>query len=190
MTASRTARAIGHVGADHPGRPGQTADEAYETAARQIRAGQSVALDGSSLCLRFAAFLAAVPDLAVTTTSLDVALFLAETTSHTVSLTGGELDRSSRSIVGPTDLALHDFDLGFFGGHSFTQSAGLLDRDFAVATGKRNLAGRCHQTIGFVNSHRVGSFGPYISIPVDALSDMYFISDVSESWVPGQIEMD
>lgn len=187
MTASRTVGETGPVGADRPNRPAQTAEEAFETAARQIRGGQSVALDGSMLCLRFAAFLANVPDLAVTTTSLDIAVLLTETTFHTVSLIGGELDRSSRNIVGPTDLALHDFDLGFFGGRSFTRSAGLLDRDFAAAVGKRNLAGRCNRTLGFVNSHCVGSFGPYISIPTDALSDLYFISDVAESRAPGQI---
>lgn len=181
MTARRTAAVLGRIGADSPNRSLQPAERAFELAAGQIRRGQSVALDGSVLCVRFAAFLTDIPELAITTTSLDIAILLLETSSHTVSLLGGELDRGSRSIIGQPDPPPRNVDLGFFSGHSFTESAGLMDRDFAVAAGKRNLAGHCKRTLGFVDSHRIGSFGPYISVPAPALGSLYVISNVSRS---------
>ncbi len=127
-------------------------------------------MDGSPQSLQLAHLMTECPDLRVSTSGIDLAIFLSQHTTHSTVLFGGEIDRPSRSIIpGDTLLDRRTFRIGFFGGTSYTAVSGLMEREPAIAHSKRRFVGQCERRFALVRANQFDRFGPYVFLPSQAI---------------------
>ena len=136
--------------------------------------GSSILLDSSPEAILIAGFISHIPNLVVTTPSLQLALTLSGETALSVVLLGGELHRKSHStLLTPAALALtNPFDVGVFGGAGYTAAAGLMEREPAMARSKKLLVNHCQRICALISTPKVDLFGPYSFLPAPMISDL------------------
>jgi DeoR/GlpR family transcriptional regulator of sugar metabolism len=126
-------------------------------AARQIGAGETIALDVGTSVLALAEALVERPGLRIFTNSLPAALILAGGRSP-VYLLGGLLRAPEMSVVGPVataQLSDYYFDRLFLGVSGITET-GFFDYSLEDSEVKRAFIGRARQVIALCDSSKFG----------------------------------
>ncbi len=137
-----------------------------------VQAGETVFLGSGPLALAVARSLTACPSLTVITNGLDVARYIADHTSHTLILTGGQLERREGDLTGHlVRMALGalraDRVILELGGVSAAE--GLTDDRLSQAELARLLFQRGMQVVILVPPERVGRVAAaYIGPVTDA----------------------
>ena len=129
-----------------------------EQAARLVKAGDTVYLDGGSTVLELARRLAERTDITVVTNSLRAAIELSGRGPRLL-LTGGELRRLSETMVGPLTAGLLEqlhFDIAFMGTMGLTVAEGLTTSDPGEAFTKRLAMRRAQRVVLLADSGKVG----------------------------------
>jgi len=126
-------------------------------AARLVRDGDTVCLDGSTTCYFLAQEILDRRELVVVTNSLATATLLLDHSSATIYLAGGILRRSSRAtlISSSSRAALSGVvSKGFFSCHAITPDAGMSEVSLDEAESKRALVANCVQVYALVDSSK------------------------------------
>jgi DeoR/GlpR family transcriptional regulator of sugar metabolism len=152
-------------------------------AARLIRPGQVVMLDGGTTALQLARHLA--PDLKATivTHSPTVAVELAEHPGIEVELIGGRLFRHSMVAVGAAAaeaIARIRADIYFMGVTGIHPELGLTTGDAEEAAIKRALSRQAAETVVLASREKLGSASPFQVSPLNEADAMVVESDVLE----------
>jgi DeoR family transcriptional regulator of aga operon len=129
-------------------------------AARMVRDGDAIALDGSTTCYYLAKELVHKRGLVVVTNGLPAAEALAESDA-TVVMPGGTLRRSSWALVGDMGATLAGrgrLAYGFFGLRALSPDLGLLELSPEETAVKRRLLSISGTVYGLFDSSKVGRF--------------------------------
>jgi DeoR family transcriptional regulator, aga operon transcriptional repressor len=129
-------------------------------AARLVRDGDAIAIDGSSTCYYVVKELLARRGLVVVTNGLPAAEALVESDA-TVVMPGGTLRRSSWALVGDMGATLAGrgrLAYGFFGLRGLSPDLGLLELSPDETAAKRRLLALCTEVYGLFDSSKVGRF--------------------------------
>lgn len=129
-----------------------------EYAARLIKTGDTVYLDGGSTVLELARLLADRTDITVVTNSLRAAIELSGQGPRLI-LLGGELRRLSQTVVGPLTPSLLEqlqFNIAFMGTMGLTDNEGLTTSDPSEAFTKRMAMQRARRVVLLADSGKVG----------------------------------
>ena len=129
-----------------------------QAAARMIRPGDVVFLDGGSTVLELARLLGDRTDLTVVTNSLRAAIELSGRGPHLM-LIGGELRRRSQTVVGAlTRLMLDHLQItrAFMGTMGLSAANGLTTTDAGEAYTKERVMRRADEVILLVDSAKIG----------------------------------
>ena len=141
-------------------------------AARLIRPGSTVLIDGGTTALAVTAALP--PDLAATviTHSPTVAAALVDHPTVDVYVLGGRLFKHSAVTCGAAAEAAATVhaDLFLLGVTGVHPSAGLTTGDPDEAAMKRTLARRAADTYVLASAEKIGAAGPYTVVPLHAVS--------------------
>lgn len=129
-----------------------------EYAARLVKPGYTLYLDGGSTVLELARLLAERSDITVATNSLRAAVELSGRGPQLI-LIGGELRRLSQTVVGTLTSSLLEqlhFDLAFMGTMGLTPEEGLTTSDAGEAFTKRLAMSRAKRVVLLADSRKVG----------------------------------
>ena len=129
-------------------------------AARMVRDGDAIAVDGSTTCYYLIKELRDRRGLVVVTNGLPAAEALAESDA-TVVMPGGTLRRSSWALVGDMGATLAGrgrLACGFFGLRALSPELGLLDLSPEETAVKRRLVAISGTVYGLFDSSKVGRF--------------------------------
>jgi DeoR family transcriptional regulator of aga operon len=129
-------------------------------AARMVRDGDAIAVDGSTTCYYLIKELLDRRGLVVVTNGLPAAEALAESDA-TVVMPGGTLRRSSWALVGDMGATLAGrgrLTYGFFGLRALSPDLGLLDLSPEETAVKRRLVALSAQVYGLFDNSKVGRF--------------------------------
>jgi DeoR/GlpR family transcriptional regulator of sugar metabolism len=129
-------------------------------AARLVRDGDAIAIDGSSSCYYVVKELLVRRGLVVVTNGLPAAELLVESDA-TVVMPGGTLRRSSWALVGDMGATLAGrgrLACGFFGLRALSPELGLLELSPEETAVKRRLVALCTNVYGLFDSSKVGRF--------------------------------
>ena len=129
-------------------------------AARMVKDGDAIAVDGSTTCYYLIKELRDRRGLVVVTNGLPAAEALVESDA-TVVMPGGTLRRSSWALVGDMGATLAGrgrLTYGFFGLRALSPDLGLLDLSPEETAVKRRLVALSGAVYGLVDSSKVGRF--------------------------------
>ena len=152
-------------------------------AARLIRPGQVVMLDGGTTALQLARHLAPDLDATIVTHSPTVAVELAEHAGIEVELIGGRLFRHSMVAVGAAAaeaIARIRADIYFMGVTGIHPELGLTTGDAEEAAIKRALSRQAAETVVLASREKLGSASPFQVSPLNEADAMVVESDVLE----------
>lgn len=152
-------------------------------AARLIRPGQVVMLDGGTTALQLARHLAPDLEATIVTHSPTVAVELAEHAGIEVELIGGRLFRHSMVAVGAVAaeaIARIRADIYFMGVTGIHPELGLTTGDAEEAAIKRALSRQAAETVVLASTEKLGAASPFQVEPLNAADAMVVESDVSE----------
>jgi DeoR/GlpR family transcriptional regulator of sugar metabolism len=147
-------------------------------AARLIKRGEVVALGGGTTTLELARALA--PELHATfvTASPDVAIALRDLPDVDVIVLGGDLDRTSQTLIGADTVAQVQTlrpDVCVVGACSIHPELGLTMRERGEAQVMRALVERSRRVVALATAEKLGTAAPYV---VSERIDM-LVSDAS-----------
>lgn len=162
-------------------------------AVAQIEAGDVIALDASSTVLELAYQLPDMP-LTVVTHALDVARLLMDKPQIEVVVTGGQVDQTSASLVGPVaeqTLAAFAVNKAFLSCKAFDFKRGLSEATIAHASIKRTMLEMAERSFLLVDPSKFGLrsvayFGSLQAIDVviaDSTTDADILKSLQESKV-------
>jgi DeoR/GlpR family transcriptional regulator of sugar metabolism len=142
-------------------------------AAKMIRPGQVVALDGGTTAVQLARHIA--PDLAATivTHSPSIAIELVNHRHLEVVIVGGKLFKHSVVAVGATaqqQIGRIHCDVYFMGVTGIHPKAGLTTGDFEEAAIKQTLSRSAAETIVLASAEKIGTASPYVVIELQELA--------------------
>jgi DeoR family transcriptional regulator of aga operon len=140
-------------------------------AARLVRDGDAIAVDGSSTCYYVVKELLTRRGLVVVTNGLPAAEALVESDA-TVVMPGGTLRRSSWSLVGDMGATLAGrgrLAYGFFGLRGLSPDLGLLELSPDETAVKRRLVALCTNVYGLFDSSKVGRFALHPFVETSAV---------------------
>jgi DeoR family transcriptional regulator of aga operon len=143
-------------------------------AAKLVRDGDAIALDGSTACYYLARELLARRGLVVVTNGLPAAEVLAESDA-TVVMPGGTLRRSSWALVGDMGATLAGrgrLAVGFFGLRSLSPDLGLLELSPEETAVKRRLVSISASVYGLFDSGKVGRFALHPFVETSAITGL------------------
>ncbi len=147
------------VAAESPSVPGTVSARIGQMAASLVEDGETVFLGPGSLTLETARALSDRPSLTIITNGLAVARQIADHTSHTLILTGGQLERGEQGLMGHlARMALEDLraDRVILGLGGVDAAEGLTDDHLSQAELARILLRRGLQVVILVPPERVG----------------------------------
>jgi DeoR/GlpR family transcriptional regulator of sugar metabolism len=130
-----------------------------QAAARLVRSGQRIFLDGSTTALQVARLLKDREDLTVVTNGLYTALELNFSAGVTTIVVGGTMRHRSSSLVGSLSADLLQrlrVDIGFFGARAVSAD-GLMEGDLDEAQLKQRLVQVAAVTVGIADSSKFGA---------------------------------
>ncbi|GLS23670.1 DeoR family transcriptional regulator [Labrys miyagiensis] len=155
-------------------------------AARLVRPGQVVLLDGGTTALQLARHLAHGLEATIVTHSPTVALELANHPGIAVELIGGRLFRHSMVAVGAAAaeaIARIRADLFFLGVTGIHPELGLTTGDAEEAAIKRALSRQAAETIVLASREKLGAASPFQIAPLSEASAMVVEADVPDETV-------
>lgn len=144
-------------------------------AARMIRPGQVVFLDGGTTAVQLARHLA--PDLKATvvTHSPSIAVELVDHAAIDVELVGGRLFKHSVVAVGANAaeaIARVRADIYFMGVTGVHPETGLTTGDAEEAAIKRLISRQAAETVVLASSEKLGAASPYAVVPLSHISTL------------------
>jgi DeoR/GlpR family transcriptional regulator of sugar metabolism len=151
-------------------------------AAKLVRDGDAIALDGSTTCYHLAKELLTRRGLIVVTNGLPAAEVLAESDA-TVVMPGGTLRRSSWALVGDMGSTLAGrgrLAVGFFGLRSLSPDLGLLELSPEETAVKRRLVSISATVYGLFDSSKVGRFALHPFVETGAITGLITDSGMPE----------
>jgi len=144
-------------------------------AARFVRSGATVFLDGSTTVFQMTRLLRHVQDLTVVTNGLYAALELSFAPEITTIVVGGILRKQSSSLVDlltPELLRRLHVDVAFLSCRGFTLEHGLMESDLREAQLKRAMAQAAQQVVALVDHSKFGHVYIASSILPDELDTL------------------
>jgi len=161
---------------DFAGRQRIASDEKVaigRAAARLVRPGQILFVDGGTTAVQLARHLA--PDLKamVVTHSPSVAVELASHSNIDVELIGGRLFKHSVVAVGAAAIEAISrvrADIYFMGVTGVHQEAGLTTGDLEEAAVKRCLSHHAAETIVLASNEKLGAVSPFVVVPLSEIT--------------------
>lgn len=137
-------------------------DRIAQAAAARVKNGDSIALDASTTVYRMLPYLKQFSRLVIVTNSLMVAQSLLDAPQIEVFMPGGKLRPDSISMVGkPEQLPDVNLNMGFFGSHGVSVSAGLTESNREEAQLKQVLMGHCIQSVFLIDHTKWAKVAPY-----------------------------
>lgn len=130
-----------------------------QAAARLIHYGDTIFLDASTTAQAIIPHLKQIPELTVVTNSLKLAMGLLDAPQIQVLVPGGNLRRTSISLVGQVDCDfLEDINIqvGFFGARGISLDEGLTDVDLDEVRMKRAMGEFCRRVVGVLDAQKWG----------------------------------
>jgi DeoR/GlpR family transcriptional regulator of sugar metabolism len=128
-------------------------------AAALVKDGEVIFVDGGTTAPEMRRFLAEKQNVTVITPSLEVASWLTTSTSLSVYLLNGFVNRDSLSTIGvPSDHAIHQMNISraFCGAAGFTLQDGLTDIHMGFVEQKRAICKHARSIVGIVDHSKVG----------------------------------
>jgi DeoR/GlpR family transcriptional regulator of sugar metabolism len=141
-------------------------------AARLLRDGQTVLIDGGTTMLAVASNLPPGLRLTVVTPSPPVALALADHPLAEVILIGGRLDKASRAVTGAAAIeAIHAVraDVCLLGVCSLDAEAGITAAHYEEAHLKRAMMAAAAEVVAVATADKLGTAAPHRVGPVEGL---------------------
>jgi DeoR/GlpR family transcriptional regulator of sugar metabolism len=141
-------------------------------AARLVRSGQIVFLDGGTTAVQLARHLAPELDATIVTHSPSVAVELVDHPRVTVELIGGRLFKHSVVAMGATAaeaIARVRADLYFMGVTGVHPETGLTTGDAEEAAIKRLISRQAAETIVLASREKLGAASPYAIVPLSQI---------------------
>jgi len=154
-------------------------------AARLVRPGQVILLDGGTTILEVARHLPRDLRATVITHSPPVAIALAEHPAIDVIVIGGRLYKESLVAIGPTTaeaLQRVRADLCMLGVCSLHPDLGITTLDYEEATVKRIMIAGSAEVVAVSAADKLGTAAPYVVAPLRALTHL-----VTEHGVPAAL---
>jgi DeoR/GlpR family transcriptional regulator of sugar metabolism len=148
-------------------------------AARLVRSGQIVFVDGGTTCVQLVRHLAPELKARVVTHSPSVAVELVGHAGIEVELIGGRLFKHSVVAVGAAAIeaiARVRADLYFMGVTGVHPEAGLTTGDPEEAAVKRSLCGHAAETIVLASHEKLGAVSPFVIVPLSEV-DMLVVEE-------------
>ncbi|GAB4441279.1 MAG: DeoR/GlpR family DNA-binding transcription regulator [Anaerolineae bacterium] len=128
-------------------------------AAQRVYYGDTIFLDASTTAQAMLPHLKQIPELTVVTNSLKLAFGLLDAPQIQVLMPGGNLRRTSISLVGQTDcdaLAGINIATGFFGARGISVPEGMTDVELEEVRMKKMMVERCRQVVGVLDGRKWG----------------------------------
>lgn len=144
----------------------QSAEKARigQAATRLVHYGDTIFLDASTTAQAMLPYLKQISELTVVTNSLKLAIGLLDAPQIQVLMPGGNLRRTSISLVGQTDcdvLAGINIAAGFFGARGISVPEGLTDVELEEVRMKKMMVERCRQVVGVLDGRKWGKVAAY-----------------------------
>lgn len=149
-----------------------------EAAARLVRDGQLVLMDGGSTTLQLALCLPPHLRATIITNSPPIAVVLAAHSSVETILLGGRLNKQEQVTMGAStldELRSYRADLCFLGVCSLHPDAGIGAPEVEEAQIKRAMIARSAEVAALVIADKLGTTSPYIVAPASSLT--YLVTD-------------
>jgi DeoR/GlpR family transcriptional regulator of sugar metabolism len=157
-------------------------------AAKMIRPGQVVILDGGTTTLQAARHLPTDLRATIVTHSPTIAVELIEHPTVEVILLGGRLFKHSAVAVGAATIEaisrIHA-DIYFMGVTGIHPVAGLTTGDLEEAHVKRALSASAAETIVLASAEKLNAASPFVIAPVTEVSEMMVQRDVPKDATAG-----
>lgn len=152
-------------------------------AARLVRDGQVIVLDGGTTTLQIARHLPPNLQATVITNAVPIAAVLAEYPYLETFVVGGQLFRHSPVMVGPT--AVREFqalraDLCFLGIRSLHAEHGARVAYRAEAEVKRAMVEASAEVVVVATAEKLGTISPYLAAPLRDLTSLVTESRIDE----------
>jgi len=131
-------------------------------AARYVKDGYGIVLDGSTTAFALAPYLKQLTNLTIVTNSLIVAQSFRETARNKILVPAGRVRGESATIVGVHhSLPYVNVNVGFFGAWGVSRAAGVTDVDPDEVQMRQAMIERCAQVIVLVAGLKWGETAPY-----------------------------
>ena len=156
------------------------------TAARMIRSGQVVILDGGTTAVEIARHLSPELRATVVTHSPTIAVELVRHPGVEVVILGGRLFKHSVVAVGAALVEAASrirADIYFMGVTGVHVEAGLSTGDLEEADVKRALSSRAAETIVLASAEKLNAASPYVIAPLSEVSGIIVEADTPEEVV-------
>jgi DeoR/GlpR family transcriptional regulator of sugar metabolism len=153
-------------------------------AARLVRPGQIVFLDGGTTCVQLARHLALDLRATVVTHSPSVAVELIDHAGIEVELIGGRLFKHSVVAVGATAIEAitrvraDSYFMGVTGVHA---EIGLTTGDPEEAAVKRSLCRHAAEIIVLASHEKLGTVSPFVIVPLSDVDTLVVEADCSDA---------
>jgi DeoR/GlpR family transcriptional regulator of sugar metabolism len=146
-------------------------------AARLVKDGYGIALDGSTSAYALVPYLKPMQNLTIVTNSLVIAESFRDTPRNKVLVPGGCIRGESATIVGfPEMVADLNLYFGFFGAWGVSLAQGASDIDPDEVRMRQALISRCLKVIILVDGRKLGEVAPYTYARLDQI-DRVITSD-------------
>jgi DeoR/GlpR family transcriptional regulator of sugar metabolism len=151
-----------------------------EAAASLLNYGDTVFLDASTTAQAMIPYLRKFSELTVITNSIKIAIGLLDAGQIHVMLPGGNLRRTSISLVGqPQCNFMEDIniEIGFFGARGLAVPEGLTDVELNEVRMKQAMVQRCRRVVGLVDARKWGKIAAATFAPPDEITTI--ITDIT-----------
>jgi DeoR/GlpR family transcriptional regulator of sugar metabolism len=172
------------------GRAAEAKEALAAAAARMLRPGQVVLLDGGTTNLALARLLPPGLRVTVVTPSPPVAVALADHPCAEVVLLGGRLDKAAQAVTGAAAVeAVRAVraDLCFLGVCSVAVEVGVSVAGHEEAEVKRAMARASGEVVALVTADKLGTAAPFVVGPVEILARLVTERAAAESTVAGLV---
>lgn len=145
-------------------------DRIGQFAARLVKDGYGIAVDGSTTAYALVPYLKQLTNLTVVTNSLIVAQGFRDSPRNKVYVPCGRIRGESATIVGSPD-GLPDLNLnfGFFGAWGVSLPSGITDVDPDEVEMRQAMIMRCLQKVIIVDGRKWGEIAPYTYATLEAV---------------------
>ena len=150
-------------------------------AADMLHDGAIIILDSSTTVYQLVPFLANFRDLTVITNGIDVAVTVATTAHHRVTLLGGDVHPDGLSVSGmlsDTNLTGLRADLAFLSASGFSLVNGPTELDDHEASVKRAMIAAADRTVALLDASKFERSDPAVIASLDQISEIITDDDI------------
>jgi DeoR family fructose operon transcriptional repressor len=155
-------------------------------AAELVADGDTILFDASTTVFHMAHFLQDRRNLTVITNGVEIARCLAQDTSNTVILLGGELRADGTSVTGPiSERILQDLraKTAFLSCTGIALNDGLYEVDFNEAHLKCKAVGLVGSVVALIDSSKFGKVDLTTFARIDQIAHIFTDSNLEQRWI-------